>query len=293
MRKQLVMAVALLGLVQTAVPRAEKTGDVQPSPAELVFGMTPVVGVEATCERFAPLAGYMSDQLGLPVRLLVADSYGSLIEKMVAGQVDLAKLSPLAYVRVRQKIPELRLIATHVANGSATYSSYLVALQDRKLSLNKIPPDTRICFADPDSTSGYLYPAAYLQSRGIAPQADLKAEFAGDHRACLDGLFAGRYDIAATWAGAIRDARQSGLDVGELTIVAKTGRIPYDAYCVRPKMDGEITRRIQKLLLQTNTLSKTGRRVLSPTLGINGWVPGDDRVYDDIRRVEATVKPAR
>jgi phosphonate transport system substrate-binding protein len=260
---------------------------------ELVFGMTPVVGVEATRERFAPLAEYMSDQLGIPVRLLVAESYGSLIEQMVAGEVDLAKLSPLAYVRVRQQIPSLKLIATHVANGTATYSSYLVALQDSGLSIPEGPSGTRICFADPDSTSGYLYPAAYLRSRGLDPERELKAEFAGDHRACLEGLFAGRYDIVATWAGAIRDARQSGLDVGELTIVAKTGRIPYDAYCVRPGLDGKIVRRIQQLLLQTNTLSRSGRRVLSPTLGINGWVPGDDRVYDGIRRVEASVKTTR
>jgi phosphonate transport system substrate-binding protein len=260
---------------------------------ELVFGMTPVVGVEATRERFAPLAEYMSDQLGIPVRLLVAESYGSLIEQMVAGEVDLAKLSPLAYVRVRQQIPSLKLIATHVANGTATYSSYLVALQDRGLCIPEGPSGTRICFADPDSTSGYLYPAAYLRSRGLDPESDLKAEFAGDHRACLEGLFAGRYDIVATWAGAIRDARQSGLDVGELTIVAKTGRIPYDAYCVRPGLDDKIVRRIQQVLLQTNTLSRSGRRVLSPTLGINGWVPGDDRVYDGIRRVEASVKTTR
>jgi phosphonate transport system substrate-binding protein len=260
---------------------------------ELVFGMTPVVGVEATRERFAPLAEYMSDQLGIPVRLLVADSYGSLIEKMVAGEVDLAKLSPLAYVRVRQKIPSMRLIATHVANGSATYSSYLVALQDSKIGVPGGFSSARICFADPDSTSGYLYPAAYLRSRGLDPQRDLKSEFAGDHRACLEGLFSGRYDMVATWAGAIRDARQSGLDVGELTIVAKTGRIPYDAYCVRPGLDDEVARRIQQLFLKTNTLSRDGRRVLSPTLGINGWVPGDDRVYDGVRRVDASVKTTR
>jgi phosphonate transport system substrate-binding protein len=263
------------------------------SPPELVFGMTPVVGVEATRARFAPLAEYMSDQLGIPVRLLVADSYGSLIEKMVAGEVDLAKLSPLAYVRVRQQIPAMKLVATHVANGSATYSSYLVALQDNRFSFLEKLNGARICFADPDSTSGYLYPAAYLQSRGIVPGRDLIIEFAGDHRACLDRLFAGRCDIVATWAGAIRDARQSGLDVGELAIVAKTGRIPYDAYCVRPKLDEEIVGRIQQLLLRTNTLSRAGRRVLSPTLGINGWVTGDDRVYDGIRRVEATVKTTR
>jgi hypothetical protein len=61
----------------------------------------------------------------------------------------------------------------------------------------------------------------------------------------------------------------------------------------RPKLDEKIARRIQQLLLQTNTMSKTGRRVLSYTLGINGWVEGDDRVYDGIRRVEASVKSTR
>jgi phosphonate transport system substrate-binding protein len=166
-----------------------------------------------------------------------------------------------------------------------------VSLQDSDFqTLDKVQ-EARICFADPDSASGYLYPAAYIQKTKNLPPQQLKSTFAGSHRACLKKLLAGKCDLVASWPGALRDARQSGLDVGDLTIVAKTGRIPYDAYCVPPDLDPTLTEKIRKTLLETNTLTKQGRRVLAPTLGINGWVPTKDQTYDEVRRIEDRLSP--
>jgi len=277
----LLTVVALL-----ALSRASSADD--PTVPALVFGMTPIVGVEPTRARFAPLAAHMSKELGVPVELLVAGSYRKLIERVASGEVDLAKFSPLAYVRARRQIPGLRLIATHVANGSVDYSSYLVALQKNRYSSSKNLKGARICFADKDSTSGYLFPRAYLKRSGFSIERYFCWIPGGNQRACLEGLD-GRWDLAATWAGAIRDARSVGLDVGELVIVAKTGRIPYDAYCLRPGLDPDLARRVRRTLLKTNTLNSEGRRVLALTLGINRWVPVEDGVYDSIRRVEDQV----
>ncbi|MBW1871868.1 MAG: phosphate/phosphite/phosphonate ABC transporter substrate-binding protein [Deltaproteobacteria bacterium] len=261
---------------------------------ELVFGMNPVIGVEATHERFTRLTKHLSTLLGVKVILKVTHSYGELIDEMAAGRIDLAKFSPLAYVRADRRIEGLNLIASHVANGSITYSSYLVALQETPFSSLKDLKGSRICFADLNSTSGYLYPLAFLLEYGIVPEEHFHSvTFAGSHKACLEGLFSGRFDLAATFAGAIRDARQSGLHVGELIILAKTGRIPYDAYCVRGNLNPLLQKKIQKALLEINTLSREGRSVLGPTLGINGWVKGDDSVYDGIRHVEAQVKKSK
>jgi phosphate/phosphite/phosphonate ABC transporter binding protein len=283
---------AVLAILLATIPVAH--GQTVPPPAtepELVFGMTPVLGVETTQRQFTPLTKYMSALLGVSVKLLVADSYGDLIDRMEAGEVDLVKFSPLAYVRARRRIPMMTLIASHVANGSVTYSSYLVAMQDSPFGSLQDVKGTRICFVDPDSTSGYLYPYAHLLDQGILPEEDFRSvAFGGNHRACLEGLISGRYDLAATFSGALKNAREAGLHVGELVILAKTGRIPYDAYCVRPGMDPALVTRIQKVLLGINTLSRTGRNVLTNTMGINGWVVSDDQRYDDIRKVETRVR---
>ena len=261
--------------------------------APLVFGMTPVVGKEATAERFRALTEHMSLELGRPVSLVVTESYGDLIDRMTRGEIDLAKFSPLAYVRAKRQLPALQLIASHVAAGSVNYSSYLVAPAGNPHSNIKRLRGARICFADPNSTSGYLFPLNHLLGLGLIPKRDFASvDFAGDHRRCLEGLFAGRYDVAATWAGALRDARTAGLGVGELAIVAKTGRIPYDAYCLRPGLHPGLGQRVQTVLLELNTLTRKGRRVLSKTLSINGWVPGNDALYDGIRHVEAKVRQA-
>ena len=269
-------------LAQPAEPSAEKA---------LVFGMTPVLGFESSQERFRPLAEHLAKQLDRPVELRVAESYGALIEEMLAGRVDLAKFSPLAYVRARRRSAGIEPLVSQVANGSTTYSSYLVSIEGREIRPLKQWRSARLCFADPDSASGYLMPAAYLLERGIQPfEHFVRVEFGGNHRNCLRGLFEGRYDLAATFAGAVRDARNAGLKVGELVMVAKAGRIPYDAYCVRADLPAALKQRLRRIFLSTNTLTAEGRRVLEPTLGINGWVEADDRLYDELRRTEEMVR---
>ncbi|RLB57679.1 MAG: hypothetical protein DRI34_07155 [Deltaproteobacteria bacterium] len=257
----------------------------------LVFGMTPIVGVEATRQRFQPLVRLLGSKLGRPLQLQVADSYRALIDDMVAGRIDLAKLSPLSYVRARRRSRAIELLATQVANGSTSYSSYLVSVAERRIRPLAEWRSARLCFADPDSTSGYLLPADYLLARGINPFEHFAAvEFAGNHRACLEGLFADRYDLVATFSGAIRDARQAGLPVGELVIVAKAGRIPYDAYCARADLPASLKQALRQALLSINTLDRQGRRALEPTLGINGWITGNDTAYDRLRQVEERVR---
>ena len=93
----------------------------------------------------------------------------------------------------------------------------------------------------------------------------------------------------ATFSGAISGARQAGKPVGELVIVAKAGRIPYDAWCVRSDLPRRTKDMLRQALLSTNTINSLGRKVLAPTLGINGWVAADDSIYDKLREVESTV----
>lgn len=281
-----------------------------PAGPKLVFGMAPVFDVESTRARFSPLASHLAAKLGIRVEIEVTDSYDELVEELKAGRVDLVKLSPLAYVKASEKIRDLKLIATQVANGSTDYSSYLVALApsqapEKKPKKRMTPREKllgkQICFADKGSTSGYLFPLAWMSKHGIDPQRDLKeVHFGGSHLDCLKGLFDGRWDVAATWAGAIRAAREdrgahkAGVDVGEIVIIAKTGRIPYDAWCVRPGLSPALTAKIERVLDSTSTLTQEGRRALAPTLGINGWVlQAEDRVYDGVREVWQAHRSAR
>jgi phosphonate transport system substrate-binding protein len=287
-KPSIVILVCLLACVTSRARAGEVDNG---SSEEIVFGMTPVLGVEATRERFSPLAEHLSELIGIKVKLEVAESYGNLIDQVAKGNVDLVKFSPLAYVRAKKRIPNLKLIAAHVAYGSKTYSSYLISMQDGNFGSLADLNGARICFADPDSTSGYLYPVAYLLKHKIVPEKTFRTiTFGGNHRACIKGLMEGRFDVAATFSGAIRDARQEGLPVGDLFILAKTGRIPYDAYCLRGDIDERLAAKIKSILLGINTLSSTGRKILTPTLGINGWIEADDHLYDGIRLVDALVK---
>ena len=81
-------------------------------------------------------------------------------------------------------------------------------------------------------------------------------------------------DVAATYAGALGVARKQGLDVGALRILAKTGRIPYDALVAGPHVSDRLAQRLTREVGRLNTQTEEGRRTL-PTSGVsvNGCLP--------------------
>jgi ABC-type phosphate/phosphonate transport system substrate-binding protein len=112
------------------------------------------------------------------------------------------------------------------------------------------------------------------------------------HDLAIEALLRGDIDGAATFSGALLNAESLGLDSERLRIVAKTGRIPYDAWCVRGALAPGVKQRIQDALLQLSTRTLKGRKVLAPIRSINGFTHANDASYDEIRRLKHLVDAA-
>ena len=150
------------------------TVDVEPQsdwldPETIVFASTPYFGVGLLTDEFEPFVGYLSEKLGRPTELRTVDSYEKMIELIKTQEVHLGVLSPLSYVRAKKSQPDLKLLASQVANGATTYSytsslAPILGILDLQALAGK-----RFGFVDKLSTSGYLYPMAELKGLGIEP----------------------------------------------------------------------------------------------------------------------------
>lgn len=260
-------------------------------PARLLFGVTPVLPGEVLRREYEALAEHLGKRAGITVELVASPNYAKLSEQLAAYEVHLGLLSPLAYIKAKQMNPGLILLATMIADGTPSYSSYVVVRDD---SPHQRLEDLRgkvFGFVDPYSTSGYLYPVAHMLELGIQPRSFFsRTLFAGEHQALVDMVLDGRVDAGATYTGAMKGHDSTIAGTQGLRIIAKTGRIPYDAFCASPRLEQSIIEAVRAALLGLDTRTDEGRRVLSGRTGINGFIAAGDDHYDEVRRVAQLVE---
>lgn len=283
-------------------PPKLRRGDLRADKDGLTFAATPYLGEEGTRRAFEPIAAAASEALGVPVRFLVSKSYAELIERTAAGEVDIVQLSPLSYVLARSRVPGLQLIASSLSFGTDAYSAFLVVRGDSEIhDLQDLHPERRrrgwkprLALVDERSGSGFLLPFAALLDHDIDPQRDLDVVFTGSHEAAVEAVLAGDADMAGVSSGTLNSVRRGEvIGPGNLRIVFKAGRLPYDALCVAPGLSEEVARRIRSAFAGLDTRNARGRAALRNARGLTGWVATDDDRYDVLRTTLERVRTRR
>lgn len=147
----------------------------------LVFGVVPdSVDTET---NYQPLMDYIAEISGKTVEYHESTDYAALIEAAVAGKVDVASFSGFTYVTATNNGAELTPISSIVTEEGQEpgYYSQAIVPQDSDISSIADFEGKKVCFVDPSSTSGYLFPSYNLLEADIDPKVDITPVFAGKH----------------------------------------------------------------------------------------------------------------
>ena len=267
--------------------------DLPKAQTRISFGVAPFVGRARARQSFEPFAAHLSKVLGVQVDLVVGRSYQDLIDKVVADKLDVVILPPASYVLAKRRSPNLQLLASQIAYGATSYSSYILVRADdpaRKLS---DLAGRRIAFVDRHSTSGYLFPYAAFLNVGLDPNADFsEILYPGEHIQTIRHLLAGDVDAAATASGMLNVSRATSpsLDTGGTRILFNAGRIPYDALCASGRLPSSGAKKIAWAFIGLSTRTAIGRRLFAQTNAMSGWIPAVDSLYDGVRDVLTRVQ---
>ena len=269
----------------------ERQAQKNPRPKVLRFGLTPYLPKEQMRKQFQPLAEYLSKALNIRVKLVFSKSYSSLAQLIKQKKIELAVLSPFAYVEAKKMHEDLLPLVTHIADGSSTYVGYIVTRIGSGFDHVGQLKDKKFAFVDQQSASGFLYPQAYLVREGlVANEHFKKIRFAGNHAKVLDWVHKGYVDAGATYSTALKLA-SGDVEAGSgFKVIAKTGRIPYDAYCVSGAVAPELALEIKEIFKGLSTRNEIGRQVLGGAISINGFVEVDDAHYDEVRDVARLIQ---
>ena len=256
----------------------------------LVWGLTPFVSAEGVDEQYRPTISIVSEKLGIPIHMRAGEDYQDVENMLINGTVDIALMSPYAYVRAKAESPDIRVFATHIAKGTESYGAYILTREDSPIRTLSELRGKSFGFVDPRSSSGWLFPISRMMDDEINPIRELKGRFYGSHERVIRAIANGEVSAGATYDGALADGRGRIPGANNLRVIARTERIPYDAYVLRAGFPEEAVLGIQKALSTVSTRDARGRTALAPLVDINGFIWAEDSHYRSVRMIEEKVQ---
>ncbi len=257
----------------------------------LTWGVTPFITQSGDVEsRYQPTIDLVSSRLNVPMRVIAGEDYADIETLLLTRQIDVAVMSPYAYVRAKAKDANIRAVATHIANGTESYGAYILVPEQSPIRSLTDLAGKRFGFVDERSSSGWLFPASRMLDEGINPLTDLSGRFYGKHERVIRAIVSGEVDAGATYNAALSEGRGRIPGANDLRVIARTERIPYDAYVVRSGFPTEAILGLQKALSSVSTRDADGRKALGPLGDINGFIRADDIHYRSVREIEARVQ---
>lgn len=149
---------------------------------KLVFALKPDKNPELMLREKAALEGFLAEQLGRPVEVVLPLSAATILEGLSNGTIDLGYLSSTDMVNARNRRLATILLAGQFEDGRTAYDSYWVVPVD---SPHRDIADLRgrpVAFASRTSTSGFVIPVHDLAKRGLlGPRATLASFFGRGH----------------------------------------------------------------------------------------------------------------
>ena len=257
----------------------------------LVWGATPFVSAGASvADQFQPMVDLVSKRYGVPMSVRAGTDYQDIESLLLSKSIDVAIMSPYAYVQAKAKDADIRVFGSPVSNGTETYGAYILVREDAPVQTLAELRGQPFAFVGSRSTSGWLYPASRLLDEGIDPTKDLEGRFYGSHSRVIEAIASGEVAAGATYDSALTQGRGAIRGAGDLRVLARTRRIPRDAYVVRAGFPVEALAGLSRALRSVSNQTAEGRSALAELEDINGFVIADDSVYKPVREIEDVVQ---
>ena len=207
----------------------------------LTFGISQPYGVEAADKVPAVVEPVLSKGFKGPVKVVKFATTEELADALAAGKVDLAWITPLAFVRAQQKNSGVAALSKAMRGGNLFYRAVFFTKDGSSLTSLAALKGKKVAFVGKNSTSGYLFAREMLQQEGLKPDGFFGEElFLGDHPAVCKAVREGKADVGATFAsepGQGKDVVLNGCaDAGPLTdfkVLASTGNVPNEVIAAR------------------------------------------------------------
>lgn len=287
-------------------PAESETAEV---PDELVLGFVPSREAGQLVDDIQPVAEFLSEELGIPVRGEVTTDYAALVTAMEAGQAHIGFLPPYGMVQAVDRAGA-EIILQSDRFGSTTYHTQFFTndpdkycedepventrmADDQELTflncngtdrafdespegpigidaLANVEPGTKVSFTAQDSASGYIFPATVFATMGLNPETDLDPVFSETHDNSVVTVCEGKAEVGVSFDDA-RTEPVTDCDVASTVVVFAYGpEIPNDGVGVAGDLPDDLKQQIKDALL-AYAETEDGKAVLDEVYNITAF----------------------
>jgi phosphonate transport system substrate-binding protein len=246
--------------------------------SELRFGSVAMDIPAEMHRRLTPLTKYLSDTLKRPVRLKLSPNMSVAIEEVSKAEVELAYLTPVAYIKARAK-GEAQLVVKTRTNGKDSLQLMIVVREDSPIKRVQDLKGRTFAFGDK---------AAILQ-RAVVVGAGMPLESLGEYK------FIGHYDNIAKGvasgdfeAGILKDTTAHDWQHRGLRILHRSPPLPPYNIVASSKVDAKLLRQIRQAFLALDIRNPAHKKVIQALDDeYDGFAPASDADYDVVRQLVA------
>ncbi|MGW9265525.1 phosphate/phosphite/phosphonate ABC transporter substrate-binding protein [Gordonia terrae] len=255
-------------------------------PDTLTLAAIPAENSSDLKASYEPVIKVIEQETGSKVEFVQASDYAGVVEGMIADNVDLAFFGPFAYVVAGLNGAKITPLGAVVSEKGAEpgYQSYGIAKADNA-SVNGIKDfaGKTVCFVDPGSTSGFLYPSAGLIEAGViksGTETDLAAGvtpiYAGGHDASALSVASGDCEAGFAFDSMVDETliEKGDLKPGQLKTVWKSEMIAGSVFAANDSLGPEAIDTLTKVFTE---------KVNAESMEAAGFCSGDECLITDER----------
>lgn len=147
--------------------------------------------------KFAPLAQYLEQQLGMKVEFTPVTDYPAAVEALIGKKVELVWFGGFTFVQANLRSGG-KVVPIAQREEDTRFQSVFIAKTDSGIKALADMKGRQISFGSQSSTSGHLMPRSFLLQAGIDPDKDFRrVAYSGAHDATIAAVVSGKVDAAA------------------------------------------------------------------------------------------------
>ena len=262
---------------------------------EITFAAVPDENASGMTDRYGPLMTYLTKELGVPVKLRIAQDYAAVIEGQKAGQIHIAQYGPASYARafiVGAKVEPFGIMVN--ADGGKGYHAVLYVKKDSPYQKIEDLKGKNLGLVDPNSTSGNNVPRFAMDKLGIdAEKYFSKVVYTGSHENAVIALAQGSIDGAWNWwndkdESNLHRMDRKGMEVGgkkikydDFRIIFTSDKIVNSPVAYLSEMPDDLKKVIRESMLSFDKKDPDGFKKLTDVKS-RIWDPATHKEYEPV-----------
>lgn len=245
---------------------------------ELIFGSVAMDIPAVMHNRLKPITTYLSEKLQRPVSLRLSPNMGAAINDAASGAVDLAYLTPVAYLNAHEK-GNAQLIVKTVTNGKASFQLMIVVKQDSPYKTVQDLIGKSFAFGDKRA----------LLQRAVVVGSGITLEQLGEYK------FIGHYDNIARAvanndfeAGILKDTTAYKWKDKGLRILYSSPNLPPYNITASANVNKELLQQLKNAFLTLDGKNPEHLKIIKAVdKKYDGFAATNDDEYDVVRKLIA------